>query len=269
MRRRTQIIAEIGENHLGDWERARQMIVAAATAGADVVKFQSYLGSEVSPTDPERDWFIKVHVPDDQHSVLKTVAEQHGVQFLTSPFSLGRARFVMEQLGLQHVKVASSEMLNFALLDYLNARAETVYLSTGMATLEEVRTAVDRLSKVKELYILHCTSEYPCPDAHANLSVIPRLKAAFPEHQIGLSDHTIGIIAPIVAVTLGAVVVEKHFTLDKSLPGTDHALSVTPTELKEMVAGIRTVECLLGNSEKEPSVQERELASFVRARFPK
>src|SRR6266850_5201007 len=170
MHNRALVIAEIGENHIGDWGLARRMIVAAAEAGADVVKLQSYLGTEVSPNDPEREWFTKVHVPDDLHFELKELAEQHGVEFLTTPFSLERARFVVEKVGLRKIKVASSEMLNTGLLDYLNGRADVVYLSTGMATLDEVKQAVAHLRDVKQLYILHCTSEYPCPDEHANVA---------------------------------------------------------------------------------------------------
>jgi N,N'-diacetyllegionaminate synthase len=269
MRKRVRVIAEIGENHIGDWDMARRMIVAAAEAGADIVKLQSYLGTEVSPNDPEREWFTKVHVPDELHFELKTLVEQHGVEFLTTPFSLERARFVVEKLGLRKIKVASSEMLNAALLEYLNGRVDVVYLSTGMATLDEVRRAVAHLRDVRELYILHCTSEYPCPDAHANVAAVTTLKTAFPSHRIGLSDHTIGITAPAIAVALGAEIIEKHFTLDKSLPGTDHVLSVTPNELKEMIELIRTVELLLGDGAKEPSEAERGIREFVRSRFPK
>lgn len=266
---KTIIIAEIGENHIGDWDLARKMVVAAAEAGADMVKFQSYLGAEVADDDPEKEWFTKVQLPDDLHFELKALAEQHGVEFLSSCFSLGRARFLVEELGLGKIKVASSEMLNFGLLDYLNSRVDTVFLSTGMATLDEVRGAVSHLRDVKDLYILQCTTQYSCPPEQANLAVIPTLRAVFPQHHVGFSDHTIGILAPVVAVALGAEVVEKHFTLDKSLPGTDHVLSVTPDELREMVGMIREVEVLLGSPVKEPTASERSIVEFVRSRFPK
>jgi len=266
---RTLVIAEIGENHIGDWNRAEQMIVEAAGAGADVVKFQSYLGRDVAPDDPEREWFTSVQLPDAEHFRLKAIAEREGVRFLTAPFSLERGRFVIEELGLREVKVASSEMLNFALLDYLNGRVDTVYLSTGMASLDEVRAAVSRLDRVEHVCILHCTTEYPCSVEHANLAAIKTLRAAFPGHSIGFSDHTIGVLAPLVAVSLGARVVEKHFTIDKSLPGTDHVLSLTPYELAELVRNLRTVECLLGNDVKEPTDTEIGIRDFVRKRFPK
>lgn len=267
--RRTIVIAEIGENHIGRWDLARQMVVAAAAAGADIVKFQSYLGTEVEPNDAERQWFMDVHLPDEMHFELKRLAEEHGVEFMTTPFSLERARFVVERLGLRKVKVASSEMLNFRLLDYLNERTDTVFLSTGLADLGEVRQAVSHLGQVKDIYILQCTTQYPCPPDQANVAVIPTLRAAFPAHHVGYSDHTIGTVAPVAAVALGAEVIEKHFTMDKSLPGTDHVLSLTPDELRDMVRQIRQVEQLLGNSAKEPTAAEREIRDFVRRRFPK
>jgi len=269
MRDKTIIITEIGENHIGNWDLARKMVAAAAKAGADIVKFQSYSGAEVADDDSEKEWFTKVQLPDELHFELKALAEQHGVEFLSSCFTLSRARFLVEDVGLRKIKVASSEMLNFGLLNYLNGRVETVFLSTGMATLDEVRKAASHLQDVKDLYILQCTTQYPCLSEQANLAVISTLRAAFPEHHVGFSDHTIGILAPVAAVALGAEAVEKHFTLDKSLPGTDHVLSVTPDELREMVRMIREVEVLLGSAVKEPTASERSIIDFVRSRFPK
>ena len=265
----TIIIAEIGENHIGDWDMARKMIVAAAEAGADIVKFQSYLSAEVADDDPEKEWFARVQLTDDLHFELKNLAEQQGVEFLSSSFSLNRAKFLVEQLGLRKVKIASSETLNFGMLDYLNGCVDTVFISTGMATFDEVNEAVSHLQNVENLYILQCTTQYPCPPEQANLAVIPTLKAAFPHHHVGYSDHTIGILAPVAAVGLGSEVVEKHFTMDKSLPGTDHVLSATPDELREMVRQIRQVEVLLGSPVKTPTTGEREIRDFVRSRFPK
>ena len=202
---------EIGENHVGDWNRAKDMIAAAAAAGADAVKFQSYLGTDVSDDDPEKEWFTQVQLPDALHFELKQLAERHGVEFLSSCFSVERARFLVEKLGLRRMKVASSELLNYPLLGYLNGRVETVYLSTGMATLDEVGDAVARLEAVQHVCVMQCTSLYPCPPEQANLTVIPTLTATFPTCTIGYSDHTVGILAPVVAVGLGAAVVEKHF----------------------------------------------------------
>ena len=267
--RKTIVVAEIGENHMGDMELAKEMIVKAAAAGADIVKFQSYLASEVASNDPERDWFAKVQLSDEAHYELKRVAEEHGVEFLSSPFSINRAKLLCEGLGLKKIKVASSELLNFRLLDYLNDRVETIFLSAGMATLEEIDEALSHLKKVKNCYIMHCTTQYPTKPEDANLRAINTLKNVYPQHKIGYSDHTIGIQAVLTAVALGAEVVEKHFTLDKSLPGTDHALSITPSELERLIKKIEEIEVLLGDSAKKPTKDELKIKSFVRSRFPK
>jgi sialic acid synthase SpsE len=267
--RRVVIIAEIGENHEGDWDRARQMVVDAARAGADVVKLQSYLASDVADDDPEKEWFARVQVPDPLHYELRDLAERCGVRFLSSCFSVERARFLVEGLGLRQVKIASSELLNFPLLDYINGRVDKAFVSTGMATLDEVHRAVSHLTRVPSLCVMQCTSLYPCPPENANLAVIPTLRAAFPSAQIGYSDHTIGTLASIAAVAAGAEVIEKHFTLDKSLPGTDHICSATPEELREIVDAVRRIEVLSGTAVKAPVGQETVNASIARRRFAK
>lgn len=185
MKGKTIIIAEIGENHLGDMGRAKKMIADAAKAGADMVKFQSYLAAEVADTDPEKEWFAKVQLSDEAHYELKECAERHGVEFLSSPFSLNRAKLLCEGLGLTTIKMASSELLNFPLLDYVNQHAETVFVSTGMATLEEINLSLTHLSKTKTCYLLHCVTQYPARPDEANLQAITTLKAAFPRHLIG------------------------------------------------------------------------------------
>lgn len=269
MSKRTIVIAEIGENHLGNMDLARVMVKKAAEAGADIAKFQSYRGEDVGPADPEREWFRQVELSDAMHHELKALAESCGIEFMSAPFTIERARLLCEGLGLKRIKIASSEMLNFPLLDYVNRRAETVFLSTGLATLDEVQEAVAHLLKVKQLFILHCTTQYPCADEDANLQAIGVLQRTFPQHQVGLSDHTVGLVAPLAAVALGAAVIEKHFTLSRELPGTDHALSATPTELKELVVSIRRLEKMLGQPRKAPVAGERQISEFVRSRFPK
>lgn len=269
MTSRTQIIAEIGENHVGDWDRARRMVVAAAQAGADIVKFQSYRGRDVSQADPEKEWFSRVELPDELHFELAEFARRSGVEFLSSPFTVERARFLCERLGLRSIKIASSEMLNRPLLRYVAGRTETIYLSTGMATLDEVKEAVQILRGVPRVVVMHCVTQYPLKDEEANLRAIRTLRETFPDHPIGYSDHTIGNLAPVLAVAIGATVIEKHFTLDKSLEGTDHALSVTPPELSEMVKIIRKAERLLGERKKHPIPSEMAIREMVRNRFLK
>jgi N,N'-diacetyllegionaminate synthase len=263
------VIAEIGENHLGDIGRAREMVVAAARAGADVVKFQSYRGEDVAPDDEEREWFEQVALSDAAHAELLELARGEGVEFLSAPFTLERARFLVEELGLSAIKVASSEMLNEPLLDYLDGHAETVYLSTGLADLTEVERAVSRLEHVPDVAVLHCVTQYPLNSEDANLLAVRTLAEAFADRRVGYSDHTIGTVAPILALALGATVIEKHFTLDRSLPGTDHVLSVTPPELEQLVRDIRTSELLLGEPGKQPTKAELTIRDAVRSRFPK
>jgi N,N'-diacetyllegionaminate synthase len=269
MRKQTIIIAEIGENHMGEIELAKKMIAEAAAAGADIVKFQSYLASEVADNDPEKEWFKKVQLSDEAHYELKKYAEKHGIEFLSSAFSINRAKLLCENMGLTKIKIASSEMLNFPLLDYVNEHAETVFLSTGMASLEEIDEALPHLNKVKTCYIMHCITQYPTKHEDANLRAITTLKTVFPECHIGYSDHTIGIQAALTAVALGAEVIEKHFTVDKGLPGTDHILSADPNEMRELVKKIEEVEILLGSYIKKPTEEEKKIKSFVRSRFLK
>lgn len=265
---KTIIIAEIGENHIGDMNLAHKMIEEAAKAGADMVKFQSYLASEVADDDPEKDWFARVQLSDGVHRELREYAAKCGIEFLSTPFSLDRAKLLCEGLGLKKIKIASSEMINFRLLDYVNEHADIVFLSTGMATTGEIKNSLPHLNKVTT-YILHCVTQYPTEPEDANLRAITTLKEAFPKYHIGYSDHTLGNQAVLTAVALGAEVVEKHFTLDKTLPGTDHIISADPEELRKLVKGVREVETLLGSYEKRPTPGEEEIKSFVYSRFPK
>jgi sialic acid synthase SpsE len=263
-----QYIAEIGENHLGQIELAKRMIEQAAEAGANIVKFQSYLGKDFKDDDPEKTWFTKVELSNDAHYRLKEFAEQNGVEFLSAPFSMERAKFLCEEIGLRKIKVASGMMMNYELLDYLNSsNINTVFLSTGLATLHEISEALKHLKKIPIVYVLHCVTQYPCSDEEANLRAILTLQKEF-KLPVGYSDHTIGIDACVASVSLGASVIEKHFTLDKNCAeGTDHILSATPDEFKKMVETIRRIEVMLGDGVKQPSSGERKIINLVRTRF--
>jgi N,N'-diacetyllegionaminate synthase len=265
----TVIIAEIGENHLGNMDMAKVMIAQAAQAGADIVKFQSYRGVDVREDDPEREWFGRVELSNAMHHELMAYAEKCGVEFMSSPFTVERARLLCEGLGLKRIKIASSEMTNHRLLDYVNKHAEVVFLSTGMANIEEVGESLEHLSRVKDVYVLHCVTQYPVEDHEANLLAIQALQRAFPSYKIGYSDHTLGIIAPLAAVAMGAKAVEKHYTISKLLPGTDHILSTEPQEFKEMVGQIRRLEAMLGSPEKAPTPSEMKIREMVRGRWAK
>jgi N,N'-diacetyllegionaminate synthase len=260
-------IAEIGENHIGDMNIAKMLIRQAASAGADYIKFQSYKAGNFKKDDPEYEWFKKVSLSDEDHFKLRDYAKKHKIKFLSSPFSLERAKFLCERLGLKEIKIASGVMLNFKILDYVNKHAHTVFLSTGMATVKEIKLALSNLKKVKNCYILHCVSQYPCQDEEANLKAILSLRKQF-KYPIGYSDHTIGTEACVAAVALGARVIEKHFTFDKKChEGTDHILSANADEFKKMVEKIGRIAKMLGKEEKKPTKGEKKILHFVRERF--
>lgn len=264
----TIFIAEIGENHLGDMTIARSLIHEAARAGADYVKFQSYNAACFHPSDPEYDWFKKVSLSDDDHFLLKKTAREEGIAFLSSPFSVERAQFLKERLSEESVKIASGVMLNEKLLTYVNQNFTRVFLSTGMATIPEIEYALSFLKRVPELFLLHCTTQYPCEDHDVNLLALEALRDTFPDIPIGYSDHTIGTVAILGSVSLGARVVEKHFTFDtQATEGTDHLLSLDRDMLRALIADIRRLEKMRGVCAKQPTESERSIINFVRNRF--
>ena len=285
----TIIIAEIGECYNGDMQVARQLIEIAKEAGCDYAKFQTLDAQKVADDDPERDWFLKVALDEGQIARLIEYGQKVGIPVLFTPENEETAEWLY-RLRLPAIKLASSTLSDWALLQYINGRFETVFLSTGMGSLDEVNTAVSYLNSVPNLYILHCISEYPTgpllearglralahEDVHLNMMKI--LMQLFPQHQVGYSDHTADILTPVAAVAAGAVVLEKHITLDRETPirnyqqgreylGTDHILALEPDELKEMVKQIREVERILGPWQWERSAGEKILMAFLRERF--
>lgn len=270
MQRKTKIIAEIGENHLGNMDMAKAMVATAASSGADIVKFQSYRGEDTPPDDPEHDFFMQVALTDDMHLMLKSVADEQKVQFLSSPFTIERARFLIEGINLQSIKIASCKITDLEFLDYINSMHQSVkavYLSTGMAKLATIDKALIHLKDIQRIAILHCVSVYPTPDEEANLLAIRTLHDSYPNHDIGYSDHTRGIAACVAAVALGATVLEKHYTFNTLMPGTDHEGAMTPQSLEEMVQWIERIERMLGTGEKVPSKGEEKIMSTMLDRF--
>ena len=258
---KTTLIAEIGENHLGNMDLARRMVVTAADHGAHIVKVQSFHGADTAPDDPEREWFKQVELPDAMHFELKKLAVKHGARLLSAPFTVERARFLVEQVGLTEIKVASGTLRHLPILNYLNSRADvihTVYMSTGLATLEEIRDCLSRLNKIRRVVIMHCVACYPAEDGDANLRAVGTLRREFAEHEIGYSDHTRGIEACLAAVALGATVLEKHFTFNVLMPGSDHAGAMTPQDEAELVRRLERLEAMLGTGEKAPCPKEKE-----------
>lgn len=273
------VIAEAGVNHNGDPKLARQLIDAAADAGADAVKFQTFTPEElVSEVAPQAEYQVantgkeesqismlrRLVLPHEEHVALKRYAEEKGLVFLSTPFSVLDAEF-LGTLDLAAFKVPSGEVTNTPFLEAVAKQGKPVILSTGMATLEEVRDALEvlRASGAKDIAILHCTSMYPTPAEYINLRAMETLAKEF-NLPTGLSDHSEGGAVSVAAVGLGACIIEKHYTLSRDLPGPDHKASLEPQELKEMISGIRAVEKALGSPEKKPVGKEADTAAVAR-----
>ncbi len=251
----TILIAEIGENHYGNWDICRGMVKEAAANGATFAKFQTYTAEQFGEDHPWYAELKKVEMPVEVHFDLQAFCQELGIGFLCSTFSQRSTAFLVDKMGCDALKLASSRVTDLDLLDDVNERADqvkTVYLSTGMSTLDEVRAAASRLSRIETLYVLQCTSQYPSEDENVNLRAMLTLKEAFPDRGIGFSDHSRGLEASVAAVALGAQVLEKHFTYSTRLPGDDHEGALAPGALAELVRRIERVETMLGSAEKIP-----------------
>jgi len=272
------VIAEAGVNHNGSVELAEKLIDTAKDAGADAVKFQTFKAGNVVTKTAEKaeyqkgttkkgsqyDMIKELELTEKDFKKLAEYAKKTGILFLSSPFDRESVD-LLDEIGVSAYKVASGEITNFPLLKYIVEKDNPIILSTGMATLGEIEDAVRVIEKagVGDIVLLHCVTSYPAKVEDINLRVIETLKHAF-KLPVGFSDHTLGITVPIAAVSIGAVVIEKHFTLDKNLPGPDHKASLEPDELKEMVAAIRDVEKALGDGIKQPTETEEEIKKVAR-----
>lgn len=298
------VIAEGGVNHNGSIDRALEMIEVAADAGADAVKFQTFKAAEliaasapmaeyqVRNTGQQRsqlDMVRELELDPAAHHRLQAAARARGIEFLSTPFDVPSLHFLVE-LGLARIKLSSGDLTH---LDYLHTVARQglpVILSTGMADLAEIETALGALALGfldgqsapgraaaraayasaegqallrERVLLLHCTTEYPAPLASLNLRAMDTLASAF-GLPVGYSDHSLGITVPVAAAARGAVLVEKHFTLDRDLPGPDHRASLDPAQLREMVRGIREVETALGHALKAPVAAEQRNRAVAR-----
>lgn len=264
---KTIVIAEIGENHYGNWTLCRALVEQVAGHGGTFAKFQTYKAEEFGLDHAWYDEFKKVEMPTDVHFEMQRLCRDLDVGFLSSAFTLGSARFLIDNMGVDKLKLASSRVTDDKLLDYVNGRADqvrTVFLSTGMAELDEVRAAVDRLAAVEKLYVLQCTSQYPTEDDSVNLRAMQTLCDAFPEHGVGFSDHSRGIEAVLAAVAMGAEVIEKHFTFHTAMPGDDHEGAFTPETLEEFTRRVARLETLMGTAEKAPVTAEKQSVANLR-----
>lgn len=270
---RTLIIAEVGVNHNGDIDLAKQLIAAAKSAGADIVKFQTFKTDNLLTKTAEKALYQKgttdaaesqyamirkLELSRANHEVLIEECDRLGIGFFSTAFDTDSFDMLVE-MGLDKVKIPSGELTNLPLLRYMTRLGMPVILSTGMATLGEIEAALDVIGQAgtprNQVTVLHCTTEYPAPMPDVNLRSMVSMKTTFGV-EVGYSDHTPGIEIPIAAVALGARVIEKHFTLDRAMPGPDHQASLEPHEFKAMVEAIRNVEVSLGDGVKRPSASE-------------
>ncbi|MDO8607464.1 MAG: N-acetylneuraminate synthase [Phaeospirillum sp.] len=300
------VIAEAGVNHNGDLDRALALVDAAAAAGVDAVKFQTFKAAAIvtggadkaeyqkratGAAESQQEMLARLELDEAAHRALIARADQRGIRFLSTPFDLESLHLLTGILGLDTLKIPSGEITNAPLLLAAARSGRRVILSTGASTLDEVEqalavltfgycqppdaapglpafaaafaTAAGRAALTAHVELMHCTSEYPAPFAEVNLRAMDTLRQAF-GLPVGLSDHTEGIVMAVAAAARGADSVEKHFTLDKTLPGPDHGMSLDPAELAAMVTGIRQVEQALGDGHKGPSSSELRNRAIIR-----
>ncbi|MBT3935425.1 MAG: N-acetylneuraminate synthase [Bacteroidetes bacterium] len=278
---KTLIIAEAGVNHNGDIDKAFDLIDAAVEAGADVVKFQTFSADHLVTKTAQKAKYQKKTAATykTQYEMLKALELERGsflklkekcdsreIEFLTTGFDISDLEFI-SKIGLYRYKIPSGEITTLPYLRYLGKIDSPVILSTGMSTLVEIGDAIEVLQDAgtarSKIVILHCNTEYPTPMEDVNLQAMLTIKEEFGV-EVGYSDHTHGIEIPIAAVAMGAIVIEKHFTLDRQLPGPDHLASLEPCELKSMVKGIRNIELAMGDGKKRPSNSEIKNISIAR-----
>ena len=265
------IIAEAGDNHNGDYDTALKLVDKAVEAGADCVKFQTFVTERVISKLAEKadyqkestgtgesqyEMVKKLELSFEQFRQIKKYCEQKKIIFLSTPFDLESIDFLQE-IDIPFWKIPSGEITNLPYLEKIAHTGKDIIMSTGMCTMEEIQKAIDILKKngAGKITLLHCNTEYPTPYEDVNLRAMKTMAETY-EVKVSYSDHTKGIEVPIAAVAMGAVVIEKHFTLDKNMPGPDHKASLEPDELKQMIQSVRNIEKALGSSEKKPSTSE-------------
>lgn len=272
------IIAEAGVNHNGNLSNALKLVEIAKGAGANAVKFQTFVAEKLVSKSTSMAQYQKnnINKVTSQFEMIKTLelsfedflniksyCDKIGILFLSTPFDSVSVDFLNDLVPLY--KVGSGEITNYPLLKRIAQKGKSIILSTGMCNLGEVEKAISVIQQEgnKDISLLHCTTNYPCPYEEVNLNAMLTLKESF-KLPVGYSDHTLGIEVPIAAVALGAKIIEKHFTLDKNLPGPDHKASADPIELKEMIKAIRNIETSMGDGIKKPNKSEFEVMTVAR-----
>lgn len=276
---RVIIIAEAGVNHNGSMELARHMVEKAKEAGADYIKFQTFIPKNLVSQYAQKAEYQKQTTEGDESQLqmleklalkqqdfieLKAYCEQIGIGFISTPFDLDSIAF-LDELNMDFWKLPSGEITNLPYLEAIGRTKKKVIMSTGMCEMEEIEAAVQVLENMgtTDITVLHCNTEYPTPFCDVNLLAMKQM-ADMLHKPIGYSDHTVGIEVPIAAVALGAVVIEKHFTLDRRMEGPDHKASLEPDELKAMVSAIRNIEKSLGDGRKKRTISEEKNCAVAR-----
>lgn len=266
--KRTLIIAEAGVNHNGSLNVAKKLAISAKEAGADIVKYQTfnpdalsskyaemaqYQKKNMGQTKSQKEMLSRLTLTHDEFIQLARFCDEIGIKFLSTPFDIQSIDFLNE-LGCDIWKIPSGEITNYPYLVHIAETKKKIIMSTGMSTLTEVVSALDilRSNGATDIQLLHCTTQYPTPYSAVNLKAMLTLKSET-GCEVGYSDHTNGIEIPIAAVAMGAVIIEKHFTLDRNMEGPDHKASLEPWELKQMVDSIRHIEEALGDGKKKPA----------------
>lgn len=273
------VIAEIGVNHNGSLDLAFEMIKAAKDAGADAVKFQTFKADLLaSPNTPKvkyqtintdsseshHEMLKKLELTQEDHFRIFNYCSQLGIEFISTPYDVESAKF-LDSLGVNIFKTASADLVDLPLHEYIASTGKAAIVATGMSSLGEVEEVVNIYErfKNKNITLLHCVSNYPCSDESLNMRSMVTLGQSF-SLPFGYSDHSVGNLASVIAVALGARIIEKHFTLDKTLDGPDHRASSTPKEFAELVSAIRRAELVLGSRRKYPRAEELEMSKVSR-----
>ncbi len=274
------VIAEAGVNHNGSIELALKLVDVAKKSGADAVKFETFKAQQVAlasvpmaayqiknigKTESQLAMLKRLELNEEFYQPIMAHCKKIGIIFLSTPHGGFESVNLLEDLGVPAFKFGSGDLTNLPVLEYAAKKGKPMIISTGMATMEEVKRAVEHVRKTgnNKIILLHCTTEYPCPPENVNLRVLATLKEKFGT-LVGYSDHTLGINVPIMAATLGAVLIEKHMTLDKNMFGPDHRASAEPEELHQMILAIKNANTILGSSVKKPTSQELLLRNIAR-----
>ena len=272
------IIAEAGVNHNGDISLAKKLVDVAVDAGSDAVKFQTfksegvvtkqadtadYARKNIGKNIKQIDLIKKYELKYNDFEILKDYCDKKNIIFLSTPHSFDAIDFLEDLVPAY--KFGSGDLTNIPALKYAAKKGKPMILGTGMSTLDEIKTAIKAIKREgnNNIIALHSTTNYPCSFEEVNLNAMLTMKEKL-DCLVGYSDHTLGVTVPIIAVALGAVLIEKHFTIDRKLPGPDHKASLEPNELKEMVEEIRNIEKILGSFEKKPTKSEEEIMKIVR-----